>query len=250
MLRLWVVGELALDIDGRPVLPPSSGPARSLLGWLALERRTHTRSELAARFWACVLDESARTSLRSALSALRRALGPEAERYVIADRERVALGNADAVWTDVAEFDRLLRGARLEEALALCRGELLAGLDDDWLYERRDEHRARVGDALARLAAAAAGRGDAATAVQLARRRVALDPLAEESQRELIRLLALAGDRASAVTVYERFAARLRDELRIAPSAATRGFADAVRCGAEPAPSMDSTPTAPAHLPL
>src|SRR6188472_4708292 len=99
MLRLRVLGELALDIDGRPVDPPASGRARSLLGWLALERRTHARSELAARFWPDVLDESARTSLRSALSALRRALGPNAERYVLADREHVALASEDAVWT-------------------------------------------------------------------------------------------------------------------------------------------------------
>jgi DNA-binding SARP family transcriptional activator/tetratricopeptide (TPR) repeat protein len=251
MLRLRVLGQLALDIDGRPVEPPASGRARSLLGWLALERRTHARSELAARFWPDVLDESARTSLRSALSALRRALGPDAERCVIADREHVALGSEDAVWTDVAEFDRLLRGARLEEALALCRGELLAGLDANWIYERRDEHRERVGGALARLAAAAEGGGEVAAAVGFARRRVALDVLAEAPQRELIRLLAAAGDRASAIGVYERFAARLRDELRIAPSAPTRELGEAVRRGAgAPATSPSMPTTVPRRVPL
>src|SRR3954468_18840590 len=114
MLRLRVLGELALDVDRIPVDQPASGPARALLGWLALERRAHARSELAARFWPDVLDESARTSLRSALSALRRALGPGAERYVLADRDHIGLGGEDAVWTDVAEFDRLLRAERLE----------------------------------------------------------------------------------------------------------------------------------------
>ena len=95
----------------------------------------HSRSELAARFWPDVLDESARTSLRSALSAVRRSLGPDADRYLVANRERVGL--ADDVWTDAAEFERLVAAGRLEEAIELCRGDLLSGLDDDWVLESR-----------------------------------------------------------------------------------------------------------------
>ena len=71
MLRVRVLGDLAIEVDGAAVEPPSSRRARALLGWLALERGMHARSALAARFWPDVLDESARTSLRSALSALR-----------------------------------------------------------------------------------------------------------------------------------------------------------------------------------
>src|SRR4051794_24329322 len=172
MLRLRVLGELALDIDRTPIDRPASSRARALLGWLALERRAHTRSELAARFWPDVLDESARTSLRSALAALRRALGPDAGRYVIAGRDHVALGGEGEVWTDVAEVGRLLRGERFAEALELCRGELLAGCDDDWVHAPREEHREQVGHALARLMAAAGGDGDTVAAMRFARRRV------------------------------------------------------------------------------
>src|SRR6186997_2677027 len=101
MLRVRLLGDLTVEVDGSLVDQPASRRARSLLGWLALDRRIHSRSTLAARFWPDVLDESARTSLRSALSALRRALGPDAGRYVVTDREHVALGSEDAVWTDV-----------------------------------------------------------------------------------------------------------------------------------------------------
>src|SRR5438270_2980856 len=106
MLRVRLLGDLTLELDGRPVELPSSSRARSLLGWLALDRRMHGRSALAARFWPDVLDESARTSLRSALSAVRRVLGPESERYLVATREVVGLAGEDTVWTDVTEFDR------------------------------------------------------------------------------------------------------------------------------------------------
>lgn len=115
-----------------------------------------------------------------------------------------------------------MREERFEDALALSRGELLAGLDDDWVYERRDEHRDCVADALARLAARAEDEHDLEAAIAWTRRQAALDPLAEEPQRELMRRLATAGDRSGAIRVFERLTQRLRDELRIVPSQATR----------------------------
>src|SRR3954452_8054347 len=117
MLRVRVLGELALELDGRVLEPPASRRARSLLGLLAVDHRAHQRSQLAARFWPDVLDESARTSLRSALSSLRRSLGPDADRYLLAGRDSVALAGPDEVATDLAEFEALLAGGRALEAL-------------------------------------------------------------------------------------------------------------------------------------
>jgi class 3 adenylate cyclase len=243
MLRVGVLGDLTIEVDGSAVEPPSSRRARALLGWLAVDRRMHPRSTLAARFWPDVLDESARTSLRSALSALRRALGPDSEQYLIAGRDEVGLADDALVWTDLAEFDRCIDEERLEQALALSRGELLADLDDDWVYERRDEHRDRVADVLARLAAGAEGDGDLQKAIGYTRRQVALDPLAEEPQRDLMRRLAATGDRAAAIKTYERLSQRLRDELRITPSQATRAFAETLRSGGDA--NGHATPAAP-----
>jgi DNA-binding SARP family transcriptional activator/tetratricopeptide (TPR) repeat protein len=240
MLRVRLLGDLTLEVDGSRVELPTSRRARSLLGWLALDRRMHARSVLAARFWPDVLDESARTSLRSALSALRRALGPDSERYLIANRDEVGLADERAVWTDVAEFDRRVADGRLEEALELCRGELLGGLDDDWVHGRRDEHRDRVASVLGRLAARAESDGDLRAAIAFTRRQAALDPFAEEPERDLMRRLAAAGDRAAAIRAYERFSRRLREELRIAPSQATRELAETLRngtVGLAPAPA-------------
>src|SRR5688572_15545733 len=130
MLRVRVLGDLELEVDERPVEPPPSRRARALLGYLALRPGTHPRSVLAARFWPDVLDESARTSLRGALTALRRAIGPAADAHLVATRE--AAGLAD-VWSDAAAFAALVAEGRDAEALELCRGELLASLDEDWV---------------------------------------------------------------------------------------------------------------------
>src|SRR5579863_8535456 len=113
MLRVRLLGELRIELDGTTVEPPSSRRARALLAWLALDRRMHSRSALASRFWPDVLDESARTSLRSALSALRKALGPDADQYLIASRDDVGLAGDSVVWTDVGEFERRIAEGRL-----------------------------------------------------------------------------------------------------------------------------------------
>ena len=236
MLRVRLLGDLEIELDGAAIEPPSSRRARALLGWLALEPRMHARSQLAARFWPEVLDESARTSLRSALSALRRSLGPDSERYIIAGRDDVGLAGGSEVWTDVAEFEHRVNQGRLEDALELCRGELLAGLDDDWVFERRDEQRDRVASVLARLAARAEDEGTWQAAIDYTRRQAALDPIAEDAQRELMRRLAAYGDLAGAIRTYERLSRRLRDELHIVPSRATRELADSLRRHGETTP--------------
>src|SRR3712207_1563919 len=132
MLRVQVLGDLSAEVDGEPIELPRARAARSLLAYLAWTGRVHQRGELAARFWPDVLDASARGSLRTALSELRRVFdGVEAERETVGLR-------AD-VWTDIREFRALLDAGRIEEALALQRGEPLGGLDDDWVHEARRE---------------------------------------------------------------------------------------------------------------
>src|SRR3954453_8321793 len=75
MLRVRLVGELGRAGDGRPLEPPAPAKARALLAWLALHPGEHPRSEVAGTFWPDVLEESARASLRTALSAVGGSLG-------------------------------------------------------------------------------------------------------------------------------------------------------------------------------
>src|SRR5437764_6292611 len=174
MLRVCVLGDLALRLDGDELELPRRRPARALLGWLALHPGLHARSTVAGRLWPAVLDESARMSLRTSLSALR-AVVPDGA--LCTTRER--LGLADDVCVDAMEFERLVAEDRLEDALLLERGELLAGFDEDWVLVARDEHRDRAGSVLASLARIASDRGDERRAVDFARRPVAPDPLGQ-----------------------------------------------------------------------
>ena len=64
------------------------------------------------------------------------------------------------------------------------------------------------------LASASVAAGDHDTAIALARRRAGLDPFDESAHRELISLLAQAGDRGGALVAYQRLADRLGREAR------------------------------------
>ena len=110
-------------------------------------------------------------------------------------------------------------------------GELLEGLDSDWALRARDEHEAELAGVLGTLSERARDGGDLAAAVGWARRRVGLEPLSEASHRELITLLALAGDRPAALTAAEAMSERLRRELGVPPSAASRTLVEDVRRG-------------------
>ncbi|HEY1276798.1 MAG TPA: AAA family ATPase [Thermoleophilaceae bacterium] len=235
MLRVRLLGELSVEADGRELSPPPGRPG-AVFAWLALHPGRHSRRELAGRFWPDVLDESARASLRTALHAVRAALGEA----VVTTRDQVGL--APGAWVDVVAFRELLAGGDADAALALVRGELLEGLDDEWVYEERLRQRGLEAEALALVGRAAEQRGDLAAAIEATRRRVALDPLTEDTTRELMRLLARAGDRPAALTAFERLRERLRGDLGIAPAAETRRLAEDLRGGAADYPALPLPP--------
>jgi DNA-binding SARP family transcriptional activator len=235
MLRVHVLGALELEIGGRAVPVPAGRPARSLLAWLALHPGTHPRAAVAAALWPDVLETSARASLRTALTALRRCAGDGA---LTATRERVGL--AEDVWVDAREFDALFDAGQPEAALELARGELLPDLDDDWVLRARDRHRDRWSSALA-----AAATADPGVALASARRRAELDPFDEAAHRDLMNALADSGEPAAAVAVYERLRVRLRRELGLAPSTTTRDLAASLRTGGA---AVGEQPPLPARL--
>lgn len=242
MARIGVLGELRIESSGQPIELTGSWRMRSLLAWLALNPGSHPRGAVAARFWPDVLDSSARASLRNALWALRRALGPAAAETLMTTRDHVGLHGPPAVWVDATSFGDCVADERLDDALALCRGELLAGLDEEWVYDYRDAHRDRVSALLERMAVRAESVGEPATAIAWTRRRVALDPLAEEAQRALILRLSRSGDRAGALAGYARLRQRLRRELGMSPTQETRELVGRLRddqAVAEPAPPAE-----------
>ena len=213
MLRLRVLGSLAVEHDGQTVDLPH-GRARQLVAYLALHEGPQPRRQVAGQLWPDCSPEQAGQRLRTLLWEVRRALP---EPLVSAGREDVGLD--DAVAVDLVEARALLESGASEAALSLLSPGLAGELDQDWAEPARREV-----DALRLRALEAAMRdaGGAAVAVAHARRRVALEPLSETAHGDLIRLLADSGDRGAAMAAYEQLRVRLRSELGVGPSAASR----------------------------
>jgi DNA-binding SARP family transcriptional activator/predicted ATPase len=260
-LQIDLLGTPRVRVDGGP-LAVDTRKATALLAVLSLDG-AQGRDPLVDLLWPELDPERGRAALRRTLSTLRAALGG---RWLEADRSAVRLEcDADAV--DVARFRALARGENadhLGEAVALHRGELLAGFGlrdsarfDDWQRDRAAELRTELELALDRLVSELATAGRPEEAIPHAQRRLALDPLHEPAHRSLIRLYAASGHRAEAVRQYRECVRVLDRELGVRPLPETTELYDAVNEGAAvalPATTVQPAPvaamTTPGRLPL
>src|SRR5207237_530988 len=142
----------------------------------------------------------------TALWAIRTAWG---DAPLVATRTAVAL---TGVSVDVDD----------EPADGLGFGELLPALDDDWVLRARAELDDRRAQVLTTLAERAEADGDAVGAVRWSRRLAALRPWDESAHRALVERLLRSGERAGAVVAAKEFSERLREEVGVRPSPATR----------------------------
>lgn len=230
-VRLDLLGGFQLHgADGIPVAL-SSRKARALLAYLALARgRAQSRDKLAALCWAESNAEQARTSLRQALSAMRRALEDAGQGVVQADGDCVTLGEIEV---DVHEFEHCAgdaTSAAQERAVALYRGDLLEGFYagapafDHWLAIERERLRGTGLAVMTRLLVHHEQAGATEPAVACATRLLALDPLQESVHRALMRLYERQGRLAVALRQYRLCRAALQRELGVSPEAETEAL--------------------------
>jgi DNA-binding SARP family transcriptional activator len=228
-LQLTLLGGFRARIGTGPTLALPTKKGQALLAYLALPAgRAHPRDKLATLLWGDSPEAAARTSLRQALFALRRALPPGGIR---ADGAAVALDPA-AVEVDVAAFQRgIAEGtpAALEAALPAYRGDLLAGLSvegaagfEEWLLGERERLRELALDGLAKLLAHQRAAGETEAAIQTGLTLLTLDPLQEPVHRTLMRLYRDAGRRGAALRQYQQCVEILQRELGIEPEAETK----------------------------
>jgi predicted ATPase len=136
--------------------------------------------------------------------------------------------------------DAAERRACLERAVGLCQGgPLLPSCYDDWIGPERERLARRCEDAVAALVGLLEEQRDYAGAIAHVRHWLQHDPVDEEACRWLMRLLALAGDRVSALQAYGQCADALRRELAAEPSGETVRTYERIR-RADPGPPAPS----------
>jgi DNA-binding SARP family transcriptional activator/pimeloyl-ACP methyl ester carboxylesterase len=227
--------------DDRPIkLNLRKGLA--LLIYLAEAKGAVARDLVATLLWPESPRETARARLRRLLHRIELTLG---EDIFETDRTSMRLSPAVELKVDSHLFESACDRGDFEQACRCYRGDFLAGFAladcpefDDWAFYRREALRGRLMQGLERLVQDNNAAGEHFAATAHAGRLVELDPLSEVYGRHLIRSLLLAGDRSSAERHHAALTRRLRDELGVAPEAATQALMDPAT-----APLVDAVPT-------
>jgi len=233
MLRLRLLGGFELRGPGDRLIRITARKTRALLAYLALQNGVpQGRDRLAALLWEDTEAELARSSLRQALTALRRALPARLHALIEADAQQVAL-NLALVQVDVHRLRSLLAESTadsLQAARKLAAEPLLDGFEarsgafEEWAAaERRQLHR-ELAAAATQLAALRREAGDADGEIEALGWLLALEPLAEAAHRELMGGFARAGRYTEALRQYQLLRTLLRRELDLAPDPATEAL--------------------------
>ena len=232
--RFSVLG--SVDVGGVPgaVRLLSQPKLLTLVVYLTLMRRRgfQSRERLLTVFWPDQSTEKARSSLRSALYALREMLGVD---LVVRRGDDLSV-DPEKICCDAYEFTDAIKADMLARALELYRGPVLEGYYPEtaelqhWLEEEREHYRALAADAAWSLAeryeSAAA---DLTSAARWARRAARLARSDERRIRRVMSLLERAGDAAGAIAVFDEFSRFLARELEVKPSEETDALARAIR---------------------
>jgi len=238
------------SLDGQALVLPRR-KSRALLYYLAAYPAAQVggrrREQLVSLLWTDLPRPSALQTLRTTLHGLKKALGE----HLILDGDEVNL--SPAAWVDVAAFTAGVSPAgwpagddpaALSTALALYRGDFLDGFSlpgaqafEDWAAIERERLRRLAVRGWAALAGLWEGAGDCRAALEGIERALAFNPLQEDLQREVIRLLFLAGDRPGAIQRYDELRRLLDDEMGVPPMAETRALYDAI-LSERPAPEL------------
>jgi DNA-binding SARP family transcriptional activator len=254
LLRLAVLGTPEVFHDGRR-LTFALRKAQALLLYLAVEGGMHPRGKLATFLWPDSEPHDARHALRIAIALLRNllddaegqephllsqhdalGLNPQAPLELDLEVVQQAHHQAQQHSTTPSEEQRAALVAQFQCALALVRGPFLDGFwlreesaFDEWVLQEQQQWQVRLQLLLDRLSSWQETGWELEQATITLTHWLALDPLAEEAYRRLMRVHLALGDPAAAGRVYATCRARLAEELQIKPSPETVALAEHIR---------------------
>jgi predicted ATPase/DNA-binding SARP family transcriptional activator/Tfp pilus assembly protein PilF len=270
-LSLSLVGPFRITLDNAPVTDFATDKVRALLAYLAVEaNHPHRRDVLAGLLWPDQPQRRARHNLRQALSNLRQAVGDQEddrEPFLLVTRQTVQFNPDSDHWLDVAAFTALSAACkkhrhrrlgncvpcirRMTQMADLYGGSLLeqfflsdSGTFEEWATLQREWLNREVMEALHHLTNYHERRGDYVQAREYAHRQVQLEPWREEAHRQLMRLLALDGQRSAALAQYQTCRRTLAEELNVEPTTETKALVEQIR-----AEDKLRSKTPPHHLP-
>ena len=246
-LSLSLLGSFHAMLDDQPITGFKSNKVRALLAYLSVEvDRPHPRETLAGLLWPEWPNRDALSNLRYSLSDLRRVISDRtaAPPFLLIARDSLQFNPSSDYWLDVDIFTQTVEAnlnsplnlEKLEQAVTLYQGSFLEGfsLEDSSAF---DEWALLIQERLARLALSALHnlaegyekRGEYERAQSFAWRQLELVPWDEFAHQQLMRSLALVGQRSAALAQYKSCRKLLADELGVEPSKETTTLFEQIR---------------------
>jgi DNA-binding SARP family transcriptional activator len=208
---------------------PRRQATAELIAYLAVQRRPTSRDELLEALWPGEDPRRAAARFYQAASEARKLLGDvfvrDRDTYNL-DREqlRIDLDELDWLREQAHDTDEEREPLLLERALALFRGEPLAGIDALWVdgeQRRLSSLRLNLLDRVGRLRLEA---GDTPGALEVANEAEALDGSNEHLVQLAMEAEAALGRREAVVERYERLRRDLDERFGLEPSRETKAL--------------------------
>ncbi len=264
LLEIFALGGLTLKRNNAPVAGLASRKAEALLVYLACTGQPHSREVLADLLWDDRSLAQGLANLRVLLTSLRQALEP----FLTITRHEVVFNQESFYRLDVSQLEQGLAQARAErsrkgrlaeeelarlaQVITLYQGDFLQGFYlrdcqgfEEWQLAERERLHLRVIEGHYHLIEGYLLLEEYSTGITWARQMLQLDPLQEEGHRQLMRLLALSGQRPAALAQYELCRKVLVEELGVEPARETVALYEQVR--AEELGGSRLAPTRPAN---
>ena len=256
-IRLRCFGPFAAEVNGQTLPVLHSKKERLLLAYLALRYgREVERGEIAAALWPDSLEEQARFNLRQALSSLRKALGPAAERLESPSRHTLRL-NVFGEEADIIAYDLAARRsdeASLEIIAALNCSPLLEGWGERegelWAAAEREGRMKQSAKAARELCRRALTKRDFPGAKRWLQQLAASKLVDEGLWREYIQALLDAGEFSLALRAFEELESNLNSIDRALPAPETLALHQRIPEAERKKMLWQAAPTPTPQLPL
>ncbi|MFZ1754428.1 MAG: BREX system ATP-binding domain-containing protein [Caldilineaceae bacterium] len=231
-LHAQLLGGFLLYLEHAPVPGLEQSRYQRLLAYLFLHHPTPlSRQHLAFLFWPDSSERQSRTNLRNLIHRLHKNW-PEMAHWIDASGADIEWRADAEIEVDVAQFaaalaaanvtaDPSVKESHLRQATDCYRGDLLPDIYDDWALGERERLRTLYVQALEQLSQLLEDDQRYAEAIDFSQRLLRHEPLQESAYRHLMRLYALAGDRAAALRVYHTCVTTFQRELSVEPSTQT-----------------------------
>lgn len=235
-IKIYTLGRFSLLKNGSPVKSCGKGqkrPLEMLKVLIAFGGRDVSETRLAEALWPDADGDAAHQALRTTLHRLRKLLCHEAIDY---QQGQVSL-DARYCWVDSWELERILgeclavqtekssNNAQflMNKIIHLYQGPFLGDkVDQPWALYRRERLNSKVLNTLHKLAVYFCKEGNCVQAIEIYKKGIEVDVLAEEFYRGLMNCYAAEGEFSQAVRTYKKCCLALKAGLEVNPATPTK----------------------------